>query len=348
MPRGRLRYGYWMPVFGGWLRNVEDEQMQADWAYVSRLARRSEQVGFDLSLIAELNLNDIKGIGAPSLDAWSTSAALAAVTERLELMVAVRPTFHAPALLAKQAANIDHISNGRLSLNVVSSWWEQEARMYGVNFEKHDDRYARTSEWLDVLNGTWTEPKFSYSGKYYSVENTVLEPKPVRKPRPTLYAGGESEAAKNLIAQKCDAYVMHGDTPEYVAAKVADMRERRERFGLPPMIFGVAGYAIVRETEAAAQRELERITDVKQNASGFANYQQWLNGTQLEQRMSIEEYSVSNRGLRSGLVGTPAQVQDQLGKFEEAGVDLVLLQFSPQYEEMERFGETVISELVQV
>jgi FMNH2-dependent dimethyl sulfone monooxygenase len=347
MPRGRLRYGYWMPVFGGWLRNVEDEQMQADWAYVSKLARRSEQVGFDLSLIAELNLNDIKGIGAPSLDAWSTSAALAAITERLELMVAVRPTFHQPALLAKQAANIDHISNGRLSLNVVSSWWEQEARMYGVNFEKHDDRYARTSEWLDVLNGVWTEPKFSYTGKYYSVENTVLEPKPVRKPRPTLYAGGESEAAKNLIALKCDAYVMHGDSPEYVAAKIADMRERRERFGLPPMQFGVAGYAIVRETDAAAQRELERITDVNQNASGFANYQQWLNGTQLEQRMSIEEYSVSNRGLRSGLVGTPARVQDQLGKFEDAGVDLVLLQFSPQYEEMERFGEAVISELVQ-
>lgn len=348
MPRDRIRFGYWMPVFGGWLRNVEDEQMQADWAYVSRLARRSEEIGFDLSLIAELNLNDIKGIGAPSLDAWSTSAALAAVTQRLELMVAVRPTFHSPALLAKQAANIDQISSGRLSLNVVSSWWEQEARMYGVQFEKHDDRYARTSEWLDVLNGVWTEPKFSYTGKYYSVENTVLEPKPVRKPRPTLYAGGESEAAKNLIAQKCDAYVMHGDSPEYVAGKVADMRERRDRLGLPPMQFGVAGYAIVRETEAAAQRELERITDVKQNASGFANYQQWLNGTQLEQRMSIEEYSVSNRGLRSGLVGTAAQVQDQLGKFEEAGVDLVLLQFSPQYEEMERFGESVISELVQV
>jgi FMNH2-dependent dimethyl sulfone monooxygenase len=263
-------------------------------------------------------------------------------------MVAVRPTFHAPALLAKQAANIDHISGSRLSLNVVSSWWEQEARMYGVNFEKHDDRYARTSEWLDVLNGVWTEPKFSYSGKYYSVENTMLEPKPMRKPRPTLYAGGESETAKNLIAAKCDACVMHGDSPKYVAAKVADMSERRDRLGLSPMRFGVAGYAIVRETEAEAQRELPRITDVKQNASGFANYQQWLNGTQLEQRMSIEEYSVSNRGHRSGLVGTPAQVQDQLGKFEDAGVDLVLLQFSPQYEEMERFGETVIPQLVQI
>jgi FMNH2-dependent dimethyl sulfone monooxygenase len=296
--------------------------------------------------VAELNLNDIKGVGAPSLDAWSTAAALAAVTERLELMVAVRPTFHSPALLAKQAANIDHISNGRLALNVVSSWWEQEARMYGMHFEKHDNRYARTSEWLDVVNGVWSDPSFSFAGNYYSVENTVLEPKPVRKPRPPLYAGGESEAAKNLIAQKCDAYVMHGDSPDYVAAKIADMRERRERFRLPPMHFGVAGYAIVRETEAEAKRELERITDVKQNASGFANYQQWLNGTQLEQRMSIEEYSVSNRGLRSGLVGTPNQVQDRLGEFEAAGVDLVLLQFSPQLEEMDRFGESVISALV--
>src|SRR5260370_13761995 len=123
-----MRYGYWLPVFGGWLRNVEDEGMETSFAYVSRLARRSEEIGFDLTLIAELNLNDIKGAEAPSLDAWSTAAALAAVTERLELMVAVRPPFHNPALLAKQDATIDHISGGRLSLNLVSSWWTEEAR----------------------------------------------------------------------------------------------------------------------------------------------------------------------------------------------------------------------------
>ena len=337
-----IRFGYWMPVFGGWLRNVEDEQMEATWAYTSRLARRSEALGFDLSLVAELNLNDIKGVDAPSLDAWSTAAALAAVTETLELMVAVRPTFHSPALLAKQAANIDHISNGRLALNVVSSWWEQEARMYGVGFEQHDDRYGRTSEWLDVVNGVWSNPTFSHSGKFYKTEDTVLEPKPVRSPRPPIYAGGESEAAKNLIAEKCDAYVMHGDSPDHVAAKIADMRQRRDRLGLGPMQFGVAGYAFTRDTEAEVKRELDRITDVKQNAKGFANYEQWLRGTQLEKKMSIEEYSVSNRGLRSGLTGTPAQVQDRIGEFKRAGVDLLLLQFSPQLEEMERFSETVI------
>src|ERR1700755_2572887 len=130
-----MRYGYWLPVFGGWLRNVENEQMETSWEYVSRLARRSEEIGYDLSLIAELNLNDIKGEDAPSLDAWSTAAALAAVTKRLELMVAVRPTFHNPALLAKQAANIDHIGGGgRLSLNVVSSWWKDAGTKFGVHF----------------------------------------------------------------------------------------------------------------------------------------------------------------------------------------------------------------------
>src|SRR2546426_8905919 len=101
-----MRYGYWLPVFGGWLRNVEDENMQASWSYVSQLPRRSEEIGFDITLIAELNLNDIKGAAAPSLDAWSTAAALAAGTQRLQLMDPVRTTLHLPARLAKHTGHI--------------------------------------------------------------------------------------------------------------------------------------------------------------------------------------------------------------------------------------------------
>jgi len=317
--------------------------MEASWEYVSRLARRSEEIGYDLTLIAELNLNDIKGADAPSLDAWSTAAALAAVTRRLELMVAVRPTFHNPALLAKQAANIDHIGGGgRLSLNVVSSWWADEAKKYGVHFEQHDDRYARTSEWLEVVDRLWREDHFTFDGQYYRVEDAVMQPKPITKPRPVIYAGGESEAAKEMIARLCDAYVMHGDEPARVSEKIGDLKARRERLGLPPMKFGVAAYSIVRDTAEEAQRELTRITDVQQSAAGYGNYRQWLAGTQLEQRVSLEDYSVSNRGLRSGLVGTPDQVRERITEFEEAGVDLLLLQCSPQLEEMERFAAAVI------
>jgi FMNH2-dependent dimethyl sulfone monooxygenase len=346
-----MRYGYWMPVFGGWLRNVDDEHMEATWSYVRRLARRSEEIGYDLTLIAELLLNDIKGIAAPSLDAWSTAAALAAVTERLELMVAVRPSFHSPAILAKQAANIDNISNGRLALNVVSAWWKDEARRYGAAFDQHDDRYARSQEWLDVVDGAWRERSFSYSGNYYEVEDLVLEPKPVRRPRPVIYAGGESEAAKTMIARCCDAYVMHGDPPDRVAPKVADMRRRRERASdelrrktgreLPPLTFGVAGYSIVRDDDSDARREVERITNVTAGSPGYGNYRDWIANTQLDQRVSLEDYSVSNRGLRAGLVGSSDQVAEQVNNFAAAGVDLLLLQCSPQLEEMERFAEAM-------
>jgi FMNH2-dependent dimethyl sulfone monooxygenase len=337
-----MRFGYWLPVFGGWLRNVDDEGMEPTWPYVRTLAQRSEEWGFDLTLIAELNLNDIKGTRAPSLDAWSTAASLAAVTSTLELMVAVRPTFHEPALLAKQAANIDHISDGRLTLNVVSSWWADEAKQYGVRFDQHDERYARTREWLTVVNGLWREPEFSFKGRFYDVQDTILEPKPVRQPRPTIYMGGESPAAKDLIAELSDAYVMHGDDPERIGARVRDLSERRERHDLPPLQFGAAGYTVVRDSRAEALREVARITDVKQSAAGYANYQQWVSNTQLEQRLSLEDYSVSNRGLRSGLIGTPEEVIDRIREFEAAGVELLLLQCSPQLEEMERFGKQVI------
>ncbi|WP_344769381.1 LLM class flavin-dependent oxidoreductase [Pedobacter ginsengiterrae] len=337
-----MRYGYWLPVFGGWLRNVENENMEASWDYVKRLAVRSEEIGFDLALIAELNLNDIKGEGAPSLDAWSTAAALAAVTSKQELMVAVRPTFHNPALLAKQAANIDHISGGRLSLNLVSSWWKDEAEKFGVNFEQHDDRYARSAEWLEVLDNVWKKDNFSFDGKFYKVKDNILQPKPLSSPRPPIYAGGESEAAKDLISSTCDGYVMHGDSPELIARRIADLSDRRDKKGLPPMQFGVAAYSIIRNTEQEVKKEVDRITNVQEGSSGYKNYQQWIAGTQLEQQVSLTDYSVSNRGLRSGLTGTPAQVQDRIGEFEKIGVNFFLLQCSPQLEEMERFADTII------
>ena len=341
-PPTRMRFGYWLPVFGGWLRNVDDERMDASWNYTRTLAQRSEELGFDLTLIAELFLNDIKGADAPALDAWSTAAALAAVTETLELMVAVRPQYHPPAQLAKQAANIDQISNGRLALNVVSAWWADEARRYGVHFDQHDDRYARTAEWLDVVNGAWRESRLTHKGSYYSVNDLIVEPKPVRRPGPTIYAGGESETAKSLIARKCDAYVMHGDPVDQIAPKVSDMRIRREQTGLPPMQYGMAAYVIVRETEHAAQRERERITNVNEGSPGYHNYQDWLANTQLEQRVSLEDYSVSTRGVRAGLVGTAEQVAEQIRRFQAAGVGLLLLQCSPQLEEMERFAAEVM------
>jgi dimethylsulfone monooxygenase len=336
-----MRFGYWMPIFGGWLRNVGDEGMSIAWPYLRDLAAESERHGFGLSLIAELNLNDIKGHRAPSLDCWALAPAIAAVTRELELMLAVRPSYHSPSLTAKALSTLDTIAPGRLSLNVVSSWWKDEAAQYGAPFDVHDARYARTQEWLEVVGRLLREDTVTHHGPLYDLEGTVLEPKPARLP--PVYMGGESPKAKEVIAAQADAYVMHGDAPEVIARKVADLSERRARAGRPPLTFGVSGYVICRDTETQAQAELDRILDVRSSPEAYASYQDFVEGSQLESRVSLEEYSVSNRGLRSGLIGTPAQITERLLAYERAGVGLMLLQFSPQREEMARFGAQVIS-----
>jgi len=191
-----MRFGYWLPVFGGWLRNVEDECMEAEWSYVRRLARASERAGFDLTLIAELNLNDIKGPDAPALDAWSTAAALAAVTDKLELMVAVAS--HLPSARAARQAGGEHRSHLRRSsvpqrrVFVVGRGGEAIRR--GVRHAMMRAMRAR-QEWLSVVDGLWSERRFSFAGKYYRVDDAILEPKPVRQPRPTLYAGANRRRA---------------------------------------------------------------------------------------------------------------------------------------------------------
>jgi FMNH2-dependent dimethyl sulfone monooxygenase len=337
-----MRFGYWMPVFGGWLRNVREEGMPVAWPYIRDLAAASERLGFDLTLIAELNLNDIKGPGQPSLDCWTLAPAVAAVTSTLELMLAVRPNYHSPALTAKAISTLDVIAPGRVALNVVSSWWKDEAAQYGAPFDVHDARYARTEEWLEVVGRLLREDGVTHDGPLYHLASAMLAPKPSRLP--PVYMGGESPRAKEVIAARADAYVMHGDAPEVIAAKVADLSERRAAAGLPRLMFGVSGYVICRDTEAEARAELDRILDVRSSPEAYSSYQDFIQGSQLESRVSLEEYSVSNRGLRSGLVGTPGQIIDRLRGYEAAGVDLMLLQFSPQREEMARFGRDVISQ----
>ncbi len=335
-----MRFGYWMPIFGGWLRNVRDEGMPVAWPYIRNLVTESEQHGFDLSLIAELNLNDIKGHRAPSMDCWTVAPAVAAVTSQLELMLAVRPNYHSPALTAKALSTLDLIAPGRISLNVVSSWWKDEASQYGAPFDVHDARYARTREWLGVVGRLLRDDTVSHAGPLYQLRETVLEPKPARPP--VVYMGGESPKAKEVIAAQADAYVMHGDAPEVIAAKVAELAAMREAAGRPPLTFGVSGYVVCRDSDAEVKAELDRILNVRSSPEAYASYQDFVAGSQLESQVSRQEYSVSNRGLRSGLTGTPDHVLDRIGAYADAGVDLLLLQFSPQREEMARFGADVI------
>lgn len=333
--------GYWTPVYGGFLRNVRDEgRMAATWDYIREVSVKADRLGFHTTLVPELYLNDRKGTDAPSLEAWSLSAAILAATDRLRVMTAVRPGFHLPAVLAKTVSTLDSIAPGRVALNVVAAWWAEEARQFGGVFPAHDARYAQATEFVEVLNGLWESTPFSYHGDHYEFDGTIVEPKPSR--HPVIFAGGESDAGREAIAGFADAYVMHGGTLEEVRTNVSDMNARSERLhGRPIAEFGMPAYVIVRDTEAEAQRELDRITTVDPHSPGYASFEQFRQNSNLSLELSRREYSVGTRGLRPNLVGTAEQVAERIGEYADAGISLLLIQASPLDEELDRIAEQV-------
>lgn len=331
--------GYWTPVYGGFLRNVTDEgRMAATWEYIREVSVKADRLGFHTTLVPELYLNDRKGIEAPSLEAWSLSAAILAVTERLRVMTAVRPGFHLPAVLAKTVSTLDQVAPGRIALNVVAAWWAEEARQFGGRFTTHDERYVQAEEFVSVLNGLWEHTPFSFEGSHYALDGTIVEPKP--SSHPVIFAGGESEAGRESIAGFADAYVMHGGTLDEVRANVTDMNARSERLhGRPVAEFGMPAYVIIRDTEGEARRELDRITTVDPDSPGYASFEEFQRNSKLSLELTRREYSVGTRGLRPDLVGTAEQVAERIHDYADAGITLLLIQASPLDEELDRIAE---------
>ncbi|WP_272507765.1 LLM class flavin-dependent oxidoreductase [Salinibacter sp.] len=339
--------GIWLPVFGGWLRNVDDEGMPPTFEYNRKVAQAADDAGFSTMLIAELNLNDINGPSHPALECWTTASALAPVTDDIRIMAAIRPGFREPAVTAKMASNIDHISDGRFEINLVSAWWEEEMKMYVGDWLDHDARYDRSAEFVQILKGLWSQERFSFDGDFYTIEDTILQPKPVQSGGVPVYAGGGSEEGRNMIATHCDHYLMHGGTVDKIAGDIEDLRERRAEQGHDPdeMKFGMAAYMICRDSEQEAREELDRITRVDYEAEGFDSYDDFVEHSELDSEVDLKDYSVSNRGLRPDLVGTPDQIVEKLNAYADAGLNLVLLQCSPMLEEVQRIGREVLPRL---
>ena len=150
-------------------------------------------------------------------DAWLTTAALISQTQRLKFLVAFRPGLISPTLAAQMAATYQRLSRGRLLLNVVTGGEAAEQRRFGDHLA-HDERYARTGEFLDIVRGAWSGTPYDFAGAHYQVEGaTVLSPP---EPVPPVYFGGSSPAAGPVAARYADVYLTWGEPPEAVAAKL--------------------------------------------------------------------------------------------------------------------------------
>lgn len=331
-----MRVGFWPPVYGNWIMSDDPSLCDATFEHTRRAAQLADAWGFDTLLLAEHFINPL-GASVDQLDAWTTAAALAALTERIEIIAAVKPGLRAPGVIAKMAANIDQISRGRFAINLVSAWWPPEYEMLGAQALTHDDRYVRAADYISIIKGLWTTHDFSYDGRYYQVRGATIAPLPEHKPHPTVYAGGESEAGRDLAAAVADVYLLNGRAIEELAPIIADM-ERRAGLRGRRLRYGISGFVICRETHAAALAELQRLAALKHGKVVGGDTQ-----TVMHKSHSPAALRVGiNGGTDAGLVGTPEHIADQMRKMAALGVETFLLQFHPSLEEIERFGKEVL------
>jgi len=260
-------FAYWVPNVSGGLV-VSDWETETDWTYDYNLdlARTAESVGFDYAL-AQARFFGSYGADK-QLEALSIANALAAQTDELHVIGAVHPGLWEPGPLANFIATSDRISNGRFSINIVSGWFKGEFTGFGQPWLEHDERYARSSEFIEVLKALWTEERATYDGRFYTIgkdiegfEGAPLEPKPVQDPYPQVFQGGNSQAAREMAAKHSDVLFINGGSLQEIRAVIDDVEEYAEEFGTEPPRFAANAFVIQRDTESEAKEVLEGIIE---------------------------------------------------------------------------------------
>ena len=193
------------------------------WEEWRALATTAEAAGFE-ALFRSDHYMPLEGGPGGSLDAWATLNALATLTSTIRLGTLVSPaTFRHPSTLAREVVTADHVSNGRVELGLGAGWHEGEHHAFGFPFDSAKDRFDRLAEQMEIIHRSWTEGPFDFEGRFYRLESSDPQPKPIQEPHPTLIAGGSAKPrGAALAARWADEY-------NTVYATVEECRERRER-----------------------------------------------------------------------------------------------------------------------
>jgi len=350
--RDPLRFAYWVPNVSGGLV-VSTIEQRTDWSfeYNRELARIAERAGFDYALS---QVRYTASYGAEyQHESTSFSLALLLATERLKLIAAVHPGLWQPGVLAKWVATADHLSNGRVAVNVVSGWFADEFRQLGEPWLEHDERYRRSAEFIQVLREIWTKEEANFAGDFYRIRDFSLKPKPLAwegRPHPEIFQGGNSTAARGNGGRYSDWYFSNGKDFDGVREQLADLRAIASEAGRTDgPRFGLNGFIIVRDSEHEARETLREIVAKAhvEAVEGFGSAVKQAGQSTSDKRgmwadSSFEDLVQYNDGFRTGLIGTAEQVAERIVEYRRLGVDLILGGFLHFQEEVEAFGRDVI------
>ena len=320
-----------------------------DRAYVETMAKAHDEGGFDRALIA---------FHATSPESILIASHAASVTERLGFMIAHRPGFTAPTVAARQFATLDQFTGGRTAVHIITGASDEELARDGDHLTK-DERYARTSEYLDIVRLEWTSDRpFDYQGKYYQVTGAFGAVKPAQKPHLPIYFGGQSEAAIPVAGKHADIYALWGETQAQVTETVSRVRAAAAKWGRSPR-FSLSLRPVLASTEEGAWKRAKEIEDrtreLREKAglptSGHApvnaGAQRLLAAAALGNRVDKRLWTgvsalTGASGNSTGLVGTPEQVADALLDYYDLGVSTFLIRGFDPLEDAIGYGRDLL------
>jgi F420-dependent oxidoreductase-like protein len=273
------------------------------WEDTKAHIQRAEQDSFDSFWVMDhfYQLPIHGSVEEPFLDAWTILPAMAAVTSRIRLGAMVSPVgYRNPALLARMGASLDHISNGRMNFGFGEGGYKPEYQAYGFEFiDKKQVRLAQMKEALQMILGLWITACFTFHGEYFHVQDAILEPKPIQKPHPPILIGGVGpKVTLRIIAELGDACNLWGP-PEETARERETLKQHCEEVGRDESTIEKTTYDLVicAPNEAALKEKIERLLP--------KGVEPWM-----------------------ALVGTPSQLVDIVGEYEQVGADHLCMDFA--------------------
>ena len=317
-------------------------------SYVVEAARAHEASGFDLVLV---------GYSSSSAEGFLVALHAAEQTKRLGFLIAHRPGFVAPTLMARKVATFDHLTGGRIVLHIITGKTDDEQEGDG-DFTPKAERYRRAAEYLELMKLAWASDRpFDFSGTFYQVKGAHSDVRPLQKPHPLLFFGGASDGALAMGAQFCDVYAIYAEPLASTRERMSQFRAQAATFGRTPG-FNVSVRPIIASTEEAAWDKANRILAAMTGKKGWSrqeatsgpvdNAGRRLMSFALESDIHDQRLwmpiarATGALGNTSCLVGTPEQVAQAMLEYYKLGVDSFLIRGFDPFNDTVDFGRELI------
>ena len=291
---------------------LPDGRRDTQYEYSNELLLTADKIGFDLCLFAERHLGE-------DLAAWVLARAVASRFEHMRALVAVHPGLVNPVMIAKLASSLDRICKGRMAINIVNGWFDEEFTMFGGTVLQGEERYKRAVEFIDIMRGLWSNESYSLKGDHYQVDNGRLLLKPATPTPPEIFSVSAGDQGRDFIAEHCDWWFVNypktAQTTDEVMRGLEDAIEdmdrrtarvgRKVRYALNPFV------AIGEDQTSALDVVIKRVFECEPDPDP----------RKIESRLLPV--------TKAGLIGSPDAVIAQMKRYESMGIELILCKMIP-------------------